>query len=156
MKVAMSSDIEYLRFLDKANPPTEKQMVAAMGKPVSALWRELRAFLKDNYTAEPELHFGGKNYGWSYRYRQGGRTLCTLYPEHGAFTVLVVMGRSDIVKLGLEVQKLNQETLLTIARAKAYPEGKWLYKRVLNAADVVDVKSLIGIKKSPRQKIVRG
>jgi len=116
---------------------------------VSALWRELRAFLQDNYTFEPELHFGGKNYGWSYRHRRSGKTLCTLYPETGAFTVLVVMGKREIQEFEAASLSFNQGTRDAFARATLYPEGKWLYRRVLNASDLAGAKSLIAIKKRP-------
>lgn len=33
--------------------------------------------------------------GWNVKFRRAGRTLCTLYPREGFFTVMVVVGRRE-------------------------------------------------------------
>ena len=56
----------------------------------------MRQYVENNYDFTPELLFSGKKYGWTIRYRKSGKTLCSLLPEKGAFTVLVVLGGKEV------------------------------------------------------------
>lgn len=147
----MSKDKSYQRLIDKQGVPNEKKIAAALGTRVAKLWKELRKFLKKNYDFQPELHFYGSTYGWCFKYRRKGKTLCALFPETKAFTVLVTLGKKQI---GLFKQKssiFTKDTQNIFASAYQYHDGKWIYKRVLNKNDVKDVISLIKIKKEPKK-----
>jgi hypothetical protein len=113
------------------------------------LWRSLKNFLDANYDFHPELHFYGKKYGWCYKYRRKGKTLCVLFPETNAFTVLVVLGRNEIKKFSDTASEFNKNTRNVFENAHQYFDGKWMYKRVLNKSDLEDVKQLIRTKKNP-------
>jgi hypothetical protein len=87
--------MSFERMLDGDVKPTENQIVKVIGKR-SSLWKGIRKYLKDNYNFKSEFVFYGKKYGWTVRYRKSGKTLCSLFPEKGAFTVLVVLGNTEV------------------------------------------------------------
>ena len=86
----MNQDFERLK--DTTNEPTEEITINFIGKQASKTWIYLRQFIEENYDFKPETVFYGNKYGWTVRYRKSGKTLCSLFPEKGAFTVLVVLG----------------------------------------------------------------
>ncbi len=143
----MSNTMKYQRMLDGNVKPTERKIAATLGIRATKLWEELRTFLKINSDYTPELTFYGRKYGWCYRYRRKGKTLCVLFPELRAFSVLVVFGKKEIAQFNEEKSSFNKDTQSVFKNAYQYHDGKWLYKRVLNKSDLKDVESLLRIKK---------
>ena len=137
---------KYQRFLDGDKRPGESGMLAALGKREALLWTQLRAFLKKNFDFVPESDFYGKKYGWCYKYRRKGKTLCTLFPEMKAFTVLVTLGKKQVAQFEEHASRFNEDTRALFKTAYQYHDGKWLYKRVLKKSDLQDVMFLIEMK----------
>lgn len=148
----MTKAKEYERLLDKDKRPTERSILTAIGIRGSKLWERLHAFLKVNYDFKPEFHFYGKKYGWCYKYTRKGKTLCVLFPEMKAFTTLVVLGKKEVAQCEDNATSFNEDTQRLFKTAYKYPDGKWLYKRVLNKSDLEDVISLIRIKRKSKTK----
>ncbi len=138
------------RMLNREIEPTEKDVVRHLGAKAAVLWSSLREYLSVHYEHIPELDFGGRNYGWSIRYRKSGKTLVTLYPERNAFTALVVLGKKEVGKtegfqdkLSIRVRKLLQET-------DQLHDGRWLWIRPSSKADVESIKLLLSAKRQPK------
>jgi hypothetical protein len=149
-EVEMLNTAKYQRMLESSVRPTEREIATTLGIRVTKLWKELRTFLKVNFDYTPELTFYGRTYGWCYRYRRKGKTLCVLFPESKAFSVLVVFGKKEITEFSDEKSSFNKDTQYVFKNAYTYHDGKWMYKRVLNKSDLNDVKSLIAIKRKPK------
>lgn len=139
-------EVKYERFLDGLRKPRPEDIQNALGTRRSRLWEKLRAFLGKDYEYQPELMFYGKKYGWCYRYRRKSKTLCVLFPEMKAFTVLTTLGKKEIVQFEARRADFNENTCRIYSGAYQYHDGKWLYKRVLNNSDLRDVMHLIRIK----------
>jgi len=142
----------HVRLLDDKRRPTEKTILTALGTRGSMLWQKLRTFLKVSYNHKAELLFGGRKYGWCYKYRRKNKTLCVLFPEMKAFTALVTLGKKEIVQFEERYSDFNEGTRMLFKSAHQYHDGKWLYKRLLNGSDLRDVISLIRIKRSQKAK----
>lgn len=142
----------YERLIDGERRPTERDILNTLGVRASMLWKQLRAFLKVNYDFTPELMYGGQKYGWCFKYRKKGKTLCVLFPESKAFTVLVILGKKEIVQFEEDIGDFNEGTMGLFKSARQYHDGKWLYKRVLSKSDLRDVISLIRIKRRVKVK----
>ena len=90
------------------------------------------------------------NYGYSnHRYRKSGKTLCSLFPESSAFTALVVVGRKEAEKVSRILDELSPATRKLIGDTKQLHDGRWLWIRVLEPAQVEDVKRLLATKRKP-------
>ncbi|KPK73872.1 hypothetical protein AMJ87_00015 [candidate division WOR_3 bacterium SM23_60] len=143
---------KYGRLLNGEKKPSERSILATIGTRGTKLWKQLRAFLKVNYDFKPELHFYGRKYGWCYKYTRKNKTLCVLFPETKAFSVLVVLGKKDVAQFEEDFSKYNENTQQLFKTAYQYHDGKWLYKRVLNKSDLTDVLKLIKIKRGRKEK----
>ena len=122
-----------------------------MGKKASARWSELRKFLAENYDIIPETTFYGKKYGWTVRYRKSGKTLCSLFPEKGGFTVLIVLGKKESEKLLSIRDEMTPKIRNLFEGTEQLRDGRWLWIRLLTKSDADDVKRLLQIKRKPKK-----
>ena len=143
----------YGRLLDKTQQPSEEEMVEVIGSPADA-WKSLRIFIEANYAIKPVTKFGGKNYGWLVNYRKGGRPLCDLYPEQGAFTALVVLGKKEVEKVEGCLDEFTPATREVYRNTPQFHDGRWLWLRVTDPGQVADVLHLLQIKRPIRRPAV--
>ena len=140
---------DFQRFLDKEKPPGATEISRALTAAVEPLWQALTGYLGRAYDFAPESKYGRKS-GWAFQYRRSERTLCTLFPEEKAFTVLVTLGKNELARLHPQLADLGKRTQEIIDQAHQYPDGKWLWIRVSEERDVEDIKTLIVCKRRPR------
>jgi hypothetical protein len=143
--------MSFERMLDKEHPPTGRDIADYLGRDAAEAWDDVTAFLTENYDFTPETVFGGRKYGWGVRYRRSGKSLCTLHPEKGAFTVLIVLGGKETEQALEALTDFSPGVAATISGAKQYHDGRWLWLRVLEKNDTADIKRLLQIKKKPRK-----
>jgi len=130
-------------FTDKAHQPTLDEVFAAVG-PKRPAWEALTQFVADNYRVPGEWKFYGKNYGWAMRFRRGSQALLSLYPGQNGFTAQIVLSE-PLVEHAL-ILKFGKNVRQTIASAREYPEGRWLFIQVRSSKDVQDVQQLLALK----------
>jgi len=139
--------MSYERLLDKGHRPSEEEILNTIDQ--TAAWLDLRQYIEENYDFASELAFFAKKYGWTVRYRKSGKTLISLFPEYGAFTALVVLGKKEGEKVAEMLAELSSTTSDLIGSAKQLHDGKWLWIRVLEPSHVEDVKRLLAAKRKP-------
>ncbi len=138
--------------LDKELEPSEKDIFTYLGNDAKEAWIDVISFLRTNYDFLPEINYGGKNYGWSIRYRKSGKSLCTLFPEKGAFTILIVLGKKEAEQFEAHINKFSSGCVELFKSARQFYDGRWLWIRVLNKSDTADIKRLLIIKRKPSNK----
>jgi hypothetical protein len=139
--------MEFARMLDEDHQPSEEEILAAIG--AGDLWPDLKEYIEQSYDFVSEKVFYGKKYGWTIRYRKSGKTLVSLFPEYGAFTALVVLGKKEGEKVAEMLDELSSATRDLIGSVKQLHDGKWLWIRVLEPSHVEDVKRLLATKRKP-------
>ena len=139
--------------LDKTTQPSDADMIDWIGQPIAKEWIALRQFLADTYTINPIFNSGGKRYGWNLQYRMGGRPLCEMYPEHGSFTALVILGKRELDQAMAKMQTFGPLVQRALEETPRYHDGCWMYLRVSDPLtcrqDVQDIEQLILIKRKP-------
>jgi len=144
------------RMLDRSRQPTEAEMQAAIGEPFAGAWSGLRRFLAETYAVEPVFNAGGQKYGWNLQYRLGGRPLCELYPEHGSFTALVILGRKELDLAIGRLEGFGGLVRHALTETPRFHDGCWMYIQVSDPQtceqDGRDVQELILIKRKPPRK----
>ncbi len=145
----MNENLLYKRLLDKENKPSREKIQKTIGENAKSAWNDLQKFLNTNYDLTSEAVFYGLNYGWAVRYRKSGKTLCCLFPEEGAFSVLIVLGKKEVEKTMLVLDKFGNNTKEIISNTKQLHDGRWLWIRIIRINEINDIKSLIRIKRKP-------
>jgi hypothetical protein len=128
-------------------------MLSFIGEQAKEAWLEIRQFIEDRYDLVPETIFYGTKYGWTIRYRKGGKTLCSLFPERGGFTVLIVLSKKESEKALSIRDELNTKTHKLLGSTEPSHDGRWLWIRLLTTSDINDVKKLLQIKKPKKAQI---
>ena len=147
----MNMGEDFRRMTDKARKPTGEEMVGFIGERAKEAWLEIRQFLEDRYDLVPETIFYGARYGWTIRYRKGGKTLCSLFPEKGGFTVLIVLGRKESEKALSIRDELSSKIRKLLGDTEQLHDGRWLWIRLSTTSDTDDVKKLLQIKRKPKK-----
>ncbi len=136
----------YERLLDKASKPTDQDILDTVGDR-SALWVSIHQFIEDNYNFNKELAFFSKNYGWTVRYRKSKKTLVSCFPEKGAFSALLVLGKVEADKLNQIREELTENFLSVFDTTEQLRDGRWMWIRILNQEDLHSLMKAIQIKR---------
>ncbi len=142
--------MEHQRMLDKEHKPSEKEIICYLGREAGEAWTDIVSFLETHYDFSPELDYGGTKYGWSIRYRKSGKSLCTLYPEEGAFTILIVLGKKDVERFQEHMNEFSKTFVELFKSAKEFHDGRWLWIRILDKSDTEDMRRLLSMKRKPK------
>ncbi len=144
------------RMMDKTTQPSDADMINWIGQPIAEEWIALRRFLAETYDIAPIFNSGGKRYGWNLQYRTGGRPLCEMYPEHGSFTALVILGKAELEQAMGRIETFGSIVRRALTETPRYHDGCWMYIRVSDPLtcqqDMQDIEQLIMIKRKPPRR----
>ena len=138
------------RITDKSAPPDDRALRHWIGLGAFAHWTGLRSWIDESYPGifEPDWLYGGKNRGWSLRYKKT-RALCTLVPEYGRFSAVVVLGRAEREKFEQRRYAWRPPLVKLYDDAKAYIDGKWLTVAIASTDDLHEAMELLAMKRPP-------
>jgi len=146
----MNVERDFRRMIDKTHIPTEEEMESFIEEQAREPWLEIRRFIEDRYDLTPETIFYGTKYGWTVRYRKSGKTLCSLFPEKGGFTILIVLGKKESEKALSMRDELSSKIQKILRDMEQLHDGRWLWIRLLTTKDTDDIKKLLRIKRKPK------
>lgn len=128
------------------------QIKALLGSNAFAAWKELTAWLDENYSMEKIWGKGGKKWDWELKYRKGGKTLCSFYPAQGFFGFMVIFGKAEREKVEAKRELLSDEALKFYDDARVYHDGKWVMLELNDSSLVDDAMRMTLIKRKPNRK----
>lgn len=120
--------------------------------PLLAAWQQLTACVDSLYDVDRLWNKGFGAWVVEYKYRRGGKTLCTLYAKEGEARLLVTLGKAEREKF--DAQRLD----FTPAMQRIYDEtailhdGMWLWIPIDGQLSMEDVTRLLRIKRRPNRK----
>jgi hypothetical protein len=136
-------------FTDKNHRPTDAEVREAIGRRLST-WQELIHFVREKYRVQEEFKFlYGEPYGWGLRFSTKGKLLTSLYPVQGGFTVQIIL-RPEAVETAQRM-KMGRNVNRAIARAKPWPNERWLFIPVESEKDFRDVQQLLALRVEPKR-----
>ena len=80
------------------NTPTQSTMTELLGQPLFAVWQELCSAIDEKYDMERLWNTGGKNWVYEYKYRRGGKTLCSLYAKKNSLGFMIIFGKDESLR----------------------------------------------------------
>ncbi|MRR36908.1 DUF3788 family protein [bacterium] len=82
--------------------------------------------------------------------------MCEMYPEHGSFTALVILGKAELDQAISRLDSFGPTVRHYLTNSPRYHDGCWMYIRVSDPLtcqqDVEEIQQLILIKKKPPRK----
>lgn len=132
--------------------PDENDMLALIGQSLYDVWQKLCAAIDEKYDMDRIWNSGGKAWTYEYKYRRGGKTLCSLYARENCMGFMVILGKDERAKFEAArnnyselVQKIYDET-------KTYHDGKWLMFEPVDTSLFGDFVQILAIKRKPNRK----
>lgn len=79
---------------DKGYCPALAEIGECIRNPV---FEQFCSDIKDRYKCSEKIEFSSCSWesGWNVKFRKAGKTLCTIYPREGYFTVMIVVGTKE-------------------------------------------------------------
>lgn len=74
--------------------PHIEEVSEIVGRP---LFNTLCSEILARYNGKAELSFSkcSMGYGWNIKFKKGSKSLCTIYPHEGSFSLMIVIGRKQ-------------------------------------------------------------
>lgn len=136
--------------LDKI--PDSEEMAGLIGKPLLDVWTKLCAAIDEKYDMERFWGSGGKAWTYEYKYRRGGKTLCSLYAREGCIGFMIIFGKNEREKFEAERDNYSPQIQSIYDEAHTYRDGKWMMFEPVDTSAFNDFIKLLSIKRKPNRK----
>jgi len=127
--------------------PDREAMAKFIGSPVSHLFSRLADYVYQSPDLTEVIKYGGKNYGWEISVKKGSRSMLSITPKQGGFTVLCVMGKKEIAAHSHNPHLFSAKANQQIHETSKLYDGKWVYYLVETEQDLSDAFFLYAIKR---------
>ena len=134
------------------NIPSQSTMTDLLGQSLFEVWQALCLAIDENYEMERVWNTGGKNWTYEYKYRRGGKTLCSLYAKSNCIGFMIIFGKDERTKFEDIKSNLSTTVCRKYDEAKIYHDGKWVMFEPTDTAEFDDYMKLLAIKRKPNRK----
>ncbi len=104
------------------------------------------------YDMEQIWNTGGKKWKYEYKFRKGGKTLCTFYFKDNTLGFMIIFGKDERTKVEEIRKELSPNVLESYDTAETFHDGKWVMFNITNNSIIGDLKKLLFIKRKPNRK----
>ena len=134
------------------NIPSQLVMTDLLGPSLFEVWQELCSTIDEKYDMERLWATGGKNWTYEYKYRRGGKTLCSLYAKDNCIGFMIIFGKDERIKFEEIRDTLSDTVCRQYDEAKTYHDGKWVMFEPTDTAEFDDYIKMLAIKRKPNRK----
>ena len=132
--------------------PDENDMIALIGQSLYDVWQKLCAAIDEKYDMERIWNIGGKAWLYEYKYRRGGKTLCSLYARENCIGFMVILGKDERTKFEAAQNNFSEHVQKIYDETKTYHDGKWLMFEPIDTSLFGDFVQILAIKRKPNRK----
>lgn len=132
--------------------PSNKEIEELIGLSKSNIWNSLTENIDSLYDMDRTWNKGFGDWGYEYKYRRGGKTLCTFYAKKDIANVLIILGKAEREKFELQRDAFSEQILALYDMTKTYHDGKWLWIPLDEKLSAEDIFNLLKIKRKPNRK----
>ena len=127
-------------------------LLGLIGEHLTQVWQELCAAIEAEYDTD---RLWGKGFGrwtYEYKYRRGGKTLCTLYAGEDAVCLLVTLGKAEREKFDACRESFSERIQEIYDSTQNYHDGKWLWIELQDSSLNGELVELLHVKRRPNRK----
>lgn len=132
--------------------PTQSILEELIGSNNLDIWNKLVAGIDSLYEMDRTWNKGFGDWIYEYKYRRGGKTLCTFYAKQGIANILITLGKAEREKVELKREDFSPLILTLYDETKTYHDGKWLWIPIDEVLSMDDIINLLKIKRRPNRK----
>ena len=89
---------------------------------------------------------------YEYKYRKGGKTLCSLYAKKKCIGFMIIFGKDERAKFEDIRDSLSDAVCKRYDEATIYRDGKWVMFEPIDTSEFDDYMKLLAIKRKPNRK----
>ena len=130
----------------------ETKLQDLLPKEILTKWYELTETIDSLYDVDKMWNKGFGDWDVEYKYRRGGKTLCTLYAKQDVATLLITYGKAERDKFEQIKKSVSDKIQVIYDNTESLHDGKWLWIPVDEALDVQDIIMMLRIKRRPNRK----
>lgn len=134
------------------NIPSQAAMTELLGQSLYEVWEALCSAIDEKYDMERLWNSGGKNWVYEYKYRRGGKTLCSLYAKSNCAGFMVIFGKDERGRFEAIRDTLSAAVCGRYDEAPTYHDGKWVMFEPADTTEFEDYMKLLAIKRKPNRK----
>lgn len=128
--------------------PATQTLLTAEGE---MRWRKLAEQIDALYDVDRTWNKGFGDWVYEYKYRRGGKTLCTFYFKQNVVNLLVVLGKAEREKLEARAEQFSDSLRRLYDQTPSYHDGKWLWIPIDGNTRGEDLLELLKIKRRPNR-----
>ena len=132
--------------------PNEQELKNLLGEYLFEVWTKLCAAIDEKYDMDRLWDNGGKAWTYEYKYRRGGKTLCSLYARENCIGFMIIFGKNEREKFEASRERYSEQIQTIYDAAKTYHDGKWVMFQHVDTILFDDFIRLLRIKRKPNIK----
>lgn len=137
----------------KKESPSQSELHSLLGKERFEAWNAVCSAIDSLYDMDTLWNDGGKKWDYEYKYRRGGKTLCTLYAREKCFIVLIIFGKDERAKFEESYSQYTDTVQSIYKESTTYHDGKWMKFEMDDSSLLDAVIKLLAIKRKPNKKL---
>lgn len=134
------------------NIPSQSAMLELLGQSMYGVWQALCLAIDEKYDMERLWNTGGKNWTYEYKYRRGGKTLCSLYAKKNHVGFMIIFGKDERRKFEEIRDTLSNAVCRQYDEAQTYHDGKWVMFEPADTTEFDSYMKLLAMKRKPNRK----
>jgi len=115
-------------------------------------WNRLTECIDQSYDVDKIWNKGFGDWIYEYKYRRGGKTLCTLYAKSGVANILITFGKSERDKFEMQRASFSESIQSLFDATESLHDGKWLWIPIDERLSFDDIMKMLKIKRRPNRK----
>lgn len=132
--------------------PTKEDLEILLGVQLLKVWEQLCEHIEEKYEMEKIWNKGFRDWVYEYKYRRGGKTLCTFYMKNQMVSFWVILGKEERNKFDEKRDEFSKEIQKIYDETETYRDGKWLMFNVEDTTLFDDFEKLLFLKRKPNRK----
>ena len=128
------------------------QVTHLLSEETLSIWNKLTAAIDLLYDVDRLWDKGFGNWKVEYKYRRGGKTLCTFYAKEDVANLLIIYGKAEREEFEKIKDSLSKSMQDIYERTEVLHDGKWLWLPIDDKISIEDIITMLKIKRRPNRK----
>ena len=134
------------------NVPSESDLTELLGQSLIEVWQDLCKAIDEKYDMDRIWNTGGRNWKYEYKYRRGGKTLCSLFTREKRIGFMVIFGKDERTKFDSIRDTLPAAICRRYDEAAVYHDGKWVMFEPEDSSEFDQYMKLLAVKRKPNRE----
>lgn len=130
----------------------KNHLSALLSKKTLFAWNQLTEAIDSIYDVDRLWNKGFGDWKVEYKYRRGGKTLCTFYAKEEVATLLIIYGKAEREKFEEIKESVSKHLQDIYESTETFHDGKWLWLPLDEQINTEDIIQMLKVKRRPNRK----